>query len=278
MMSHSRSSRRGAGLMLGVALALGACAPDDTPTGQVVARVNGDEISIHQLEFAQTLQQAGAATAGSREALVDKLVDRQLAVQAALAGKLDRRMEVMMRVEEARRDILAAAYAEQVASGLDEPSREEAARYYEEHPGLFSRRKIYRLREVSLPVGSAALPEVRERMARKEDLESVLTWLRTRSEPFTDQRVLRPAERLPVEIADQLVQVGKGQTITFDRPAGLVIYTLEESEPAPISWQDAKASIQAFLKNQAAQRAVADALKRLRAEAELSANTGLTAQ
>lgn len=128
---------------LAIALSLGlvACNAEKLPETQVFARVNGDELSIHQMNFALNKLAPKVATAAERDALAEKLIDRQLAVQAATKKGLDRRTDVMMRLEEARRDILAAAYAEEVASAFDKPTNEAVARYYAEHPGLFAERR-----------------------------------------------------------------------------------------------------------------------------------------
>ena len=99
-------------LVMSGAVLLAACQPD-IDEGQVLARVNGNEISVHQFNFALS-QAPQPRSQADRSALLDKLIDRQLVVQRALENRLDRRPDVMMRLEEARRDILAAAQATEI--------------------------------------------------------------------------------------------------------------------------------------------------------------------
>ena len=122
------------------ALALAGCNQAGVEPSQVIARVNADEISVHQVNFA--LGQASKATISKseRDALVEKMIDRQLLQQQSLLQKLDRRPELMARLEEARLDILAAAYAEEVSGKLAAPDEGAAARYFAAHPALFAGR------------------------------------------------------------------------------------------------------------------------------------------
>ena len=70
-----------------LALPTAACekAAADRPATQLIAKVNGTEISIHQVR-------AGAA--GNAAQALEKVIDRELLVQKALADKLDRDPQV----------------------------------------------------------------------------------------------------------------------------------------------------------------------------------------
>ncbi len=259
-------------LAIALCLALMGCNSDKLPESQVFARVNGDELSIHQLNFSLNKIAPKGVTLAEREVLAEKLIDRQLAVQAATKNGLDRRPEVMMRLEEARRDILAAAYAEEVASAFDKPANEAVARYYAEHPGLFAERKVYRLREIVLPADSPALAETRNRLNKKDDLNDIVASLKQSPGSFTDQAVMRSAEQLPIEVVDQLVKVKRGETISFQMPRGLVIYEMQSAEAAPLTWQESMPLIQKFLNKQGESALIAADFKRLRSTAKITRN------
>ena len=74
------------------------------------------------VQINQVLQRANtngaspeAAKAMGREVL-EKLIDQQLAVDQATEAKLQRSPEVVSQIESARREILARAYLQQLAS------------------------------------------------------------------------------------------------------------------------------------------------------------------
>ena len=123
--------------LLASALVLGlvACGDkgDKKVATQVAAKVGSEEISVHQIN--QILQRANtnattpdAAKAMSREVL-EKLIDQQLAVEQAVEAKLHRSPDVVTQIEAARREILARAYMQKLASALPKPTAEEIKAY-----------------------------------------------------------------------------------------------------------------------------------------------------
>lgn len=258
------------GLIVLLTAGLFGCDKNGSEASQVIARVNSDDISVHQLNSSISQEANKIPSLSEREALIEKMIDRQLALQQSLAQGLDRRPEVMLRLEEARRDILAAAYAEEISGKLEAPNDEAGARYFGEHPGLFANRKVYRLREISLPEGSSVLAEVQSRLERKESVTVLVSWLRSQPGRFGDQSTLRAAEQLPVEIVDRLSQLKRSETIAFRSPRALVIYEVQSAEAAPVTWTMAAPMIKAHLAKQNGVAAFKEELKRLRAMAKIS--------
>ena len=156
-------------LFLSLALGLAGCGSKETekPASQVAAKVNSGEISVHQLNY--ILSRTGANT-GTPEAapkirreVLDRLVDQELAVEQAVEKKLDRSPEVLMAIENSRREILARAYIEQITAATPKPTADEAKTYYAEHPQLFAERRIYNIQEIVLPATAGVTNELRDR-------------------------------------------------------------------------------------------------------------------
>ena len=255
--------------LLSLTTLLAACSRPGMEEGQVLARVNSDEVSVHQLNFALTQGPVRPQSAADQSDLLDKRIDRQLALQQALEKKLDRRPDVMMRLEEARRDILAAAYVTELSAGMPGPTDVEVANYYRDHPGLFSERKLFRLRELSLAGDAAALPGLQQRLEQKQELPVLLAWLRQQPGAFTDQMVLRPAEQLPIEVVDRLHKVRPGEVISFRLPRALVVYQVQSAEVAPLVWAAAAPMIREHLKKQQDSERLSKALAQLRQQAKI---------
>jgi len=272
MIASTVTCRRTGGIFWAAAalsIVLAGCG-GQSEKGQILARVNSAEISVHQFNFALQQSPGKTADATERDALIDKMIDRQLAIQGALDKGLDRRAEVMMRVEEAKRDILAVAYADEIASGGQSPTEDAAARYYAEHPGLFAERKVYRLREIALPSDSPSLAEAKARVERKENLTDLATWLKQQKSSFNDQLVLRPAEQLPIEAVDQLRRLKRGEALAIRFPRALFIYEVQSTEAAPLAWKDVAPTIMAHLKKQQDLALFREELKRMRSAAKIS--------
>lgn len=205
--------------------------------------------------------------------MIEKLIDRQLAVQKAKALGLERQPEVMIRLEEARRDVLAAAYAYTVSSAQTAPSEEEVSSYYAQNPALFEARKLYLVREVVVPHGNPGLAAMQQRLDRKEGLGDALTVLRMQGGSFSDQVVHRAAEQLPLNVLEQLSRLKLGDTIAFSFPRGLVAYQLQQVHAAPKSLKTTRPEILEHLKRARDDQAVRQAVSELRQTARIERPT-----
>lgn len=266
---------------LGVALAgmaalagmsmLTACGKDDkkVPATQVVARVNGAEISVHQINDA--LARAAGVTQQNadraKREILDRLVDQQLAIEQAEAAKLDRNPNVMRAIEAAKREIIARAHLDQVAAGVGKATSEEARKYYAEHPELFSQRRVYSLQEVL--TSRDARPVLERMVSQNRTMQEITGALNEAKIPFAANAGVRAAEQLPLALAAKLHGVKTGQTAIFDVPDGITIVHVVASQTQPVSEEKALPSIETFLTNQRKAEAVAAHMKSLRDKAKI---------
>lgn len=247
---------------------LSACDKTIEP-GQVVANVNGTEISVHQ--FNHVLKLAGPA-AGSkivRKELASKLIDRELAIQQAIALKLDRNPEIMFKLEEAKRDVLAKAYAEQIVSGVPKPTETDAARYFSEHPELFKERKIFRLHEITLPVEMNQLGQAKELISKGKSMDEILSWLRQEKVEFSSQFVIRAAEQLPIQTLAKLNKTVEGGTAFFESPRGVVLYQVLAAQQSPVGLTQAIPIILDYLERTDGKQAMDSEMENLRSAAHI---------
>lgn len=270
----TRRSFRRAGAVLALLALLSACGRGSVDASQVLASVNGDEVTVHQLDLVLVRARQNNPSDKEREALIDQLINRQLLFQQAQKLELDRRPEVMSKLEDMRLEIMAAAYANELAAKLPEPADTEVTAYFKNHPALFSERRLYRLREVSIPDGQKAnapqLGQIEERLNRKERLADVLGWLGRQPGRFYEQLRMTPAEDLPVDVADRLLVLKVGDILPVRRDGGLLIYEVQGYEAAPMGWKAASQVIKKYLAREALNRAVNEEINRLRGSAKLS--------
>jgi len=237
----------------------------DRPAAQLIAKVNGTEISIHQVR-------AGAA--GNAIQALDKVIDRELLVQKALADKLDRDPQVVQSIENARRQILAQAYLERAASAAAGSSRpdeaaEDVRAFYRENPALFAERRVYRLRELAVSASVEMVDVLRSEAAKARDLEELAGWLRARGVKYRVDGLTQPAEQLPLSHLPQLARMKAGEIAVFPTPHGASVIQLVHSEEAPLSEQQAAPLIEQFLAGRRRLEAAAAEVKRLREAATI---------
>ena len=241
---------------------LAACdkaAANRSPT-RLVAKVNGTEIS---------LQQAGASSPGTTAQALDKLIDRELLVQSALAAKLDRDPQVAQSIEDARRQLLAQAYLERSAAAGAGSSRDEVHRFYEENPALFAERRIYRLRELLVSAPAEMIDVLRAEAAKVRDLEELAAWLKSRNSPYSVDSLTQPAEQLPLAFLPQLARMKAGEVAVFATPLGASVIQVVHAEDAPLSEAQAAPLIEQFLAGRRRLESAAAEVKRLRETANI---------
>jgi EpsD family peptidyl-prolyl cis-trans isomerase len=238
---------------------------------QVAAKVNGDEITIHQINtILAKMSNASpeSATPVKREVL-DRLIDQHLARQHAMELKLDRSPKVMQALESARSEILSRAYMEELVAMQPKPTPEEVRQYYQAHPELFSRRRVFSIAELVIAPDSELGAQLRQRAASAGSLEEVANWLRSKRTKFNASRAVRTAEEIPMELLPVIQEMRIGQigfTEVNGRPE---VFQLLGAEEVPVDEATATPRIQQYLFNKRSTEALARELKTMRDKANI---------
>jgi len=249
---------------------LGGCSQHPaSESSQVMARVNDNEITLQQMEDALQHMGEGATSPTLRKELAGKLVVRELAIQQAIKDKLDRKPEVMRQIEEARRDLLARAYSQQLAMTAERPSEQQAANFYSRHPELYAKRRIYLLRMMAWPSDMAELPELRQQIAEGKPLDAMLAWLGDKKAAYSKQVVIRPAEDLPLAVVKRFAEAKAGESVFVDGQRGLIAYQMVSAENAPVSWDEARDEILQKLARESGRKVVDNEMRHLRSVARI---------
>ena len=233
--------------------------------GKLAARVNGTEITVQQLP---------AADAGGFSQALDKVIDRELLVQQALAAKLEQDPAVARAMEEARRRVLADAWLERSAQKA-RSSAHEVREFYAGNPALFAERRVYRLREIAVTgeagqAGGQIAEQVRAEAANAASLDDVAGWLRWRSLKVGPVvATTQPAEDLPLGYLPRLARMREGDIAVFPSALGVSVVQLVQAQDAPLSEEAAAPVIRRFLDGRKKMELAAAEVKRLRAAAQV---------
>ena len=261
-------------LLLALVIAAGCGKKEESKSAtQVAARVNADEITIHQvnnvLSRARDLTPEAAIRAKSD--ILEKLIDQQLAKQQAIATEVDRLPQIVQAIEAARSEILARAYLEKVAATLPKPTADEVKKYYADHPELFSQRRIYKLEELAVAQKAGSDTGLAEQVKKASSMKDIAEWLKAQDIKFSANQAVRAAEALPLGLLSQL-QTLKNDEIrlvqTDDTNMGVI--HLVASETVPVGLTEATPRIQQFLFNQSASKRIAAEMKALRVKADIA--------
>jgi len=254
----------------GVAL-LAGCGGHDGGATQVAAKVNGQELTVHQINFVlqQNPQLAAAVGSEGPRQVLDRLIDQEVTLQQAQAQKLDRDPNVVAAIEAAKRDILARAYMDRQLERVPAPTPQDVQAYFDSKPELFTQRQIYTLTEVQLTLPPEAVAELQSLLQSGKTAESLAQWAGSKQYRALVNHLVRPAEGLPLTMLPQLASAADGQGV-MQMEGGLAhVFFVESRRAEPVTLEQARAAIQAAIANERKRQAAVDEVRRLRGAAKV---------
>jgi EpsD family peptidyl-prolyl cis-trans isomerase len=241
----------------------------ESKPGQTLARVDGSEITVLQLN--EELARAGVPASQQQQAskqILQALVDRQLLENAAEKEKLDRDPKVMQAIERARSLIIAQAYMQKKIGAPQRPSAAEVEDYFNKHPEFFSNRKAFDMNE--LVVSSHDLtPELRAAANGAKSLEEVAVWLDAHKVKYGRTQVTRTSSDLPPAVTQKLLALPKGQIFIVNEGERAMLIAIADTKEAPVTLAVAGPQIEQALAEEKNKELAAAEVKRLRTGAKI---------
>ncbi len=254
-------------------LALGACGEKKNGAfaSQAAAEVNGDEITVEQINFVlqQRKLRPEQAEAAGRQVL-ERLIDQQLALQKADELKLDRDPRVLQQLEAARREVVARAYLERVGEAAEKPTPQEVQAYYDDKPALFKERRIFSLQEIGVEASPEQIPALREQLGAARNVNEFVEYLKANDFRFVGNQAVRAAEQLPLNSLEAIARMRDGQAALVTTASGVQVVVLAGSRSQPVSLDQARPAIEQYLMNERRRKLADEDLKAMRAAARIA--------
>jgi EpsD family peptidyl-prolyl cis-trans isomerase len=248
-------------------LALAACGEKKASSGstQVVANVDGQEITIHQVnnELAKT-----GGTQVTKQ-LLDGLVARQLLVNAAKKDKLDTDPAVLADMERSRNLVLAQSYVSSKLKAPTRPSEQEVEDLYRKKPDWFAQRRQYEFAQLII-AGTNLTPELNALMEQPgKRLEDVVAWLDSHRIQYARQQVLKTSADLPPQMNSSLKNMERGALFVVIEGPTAILTSLQDAKSAPVTLALATPQIQQYLVSQKQNQASEQLVERLKKDAKI---------
>ena len=256
-----------------VALALAGCSgkKKDKAATQTAAKVNKEEITVHQINFVLQQQRglSPAQAASASHQVLERLIDQELAVQKAKDQDLDRDPRVVQQIEAAKREIIAHAYREHIGAGASKPTPEEIKQYYESKPALFKERRIYNVQELRIEATPAQVDELRAKLQASPNGADFVAFLKGSDYKFSGNQLILAAEQVPMSNLDSFAGMKDGQAMLNAIPNGAQVFIIVGSRSQPLDEAHAATAIENFLMAERRRKIVDDDLKALRGAARI---------
>lgn len=260
---------------LALALAASGCDRSQAPRGQVVATVDGVEITLSEINEEARLRNLQIANDKNvRAALVQELVNRKLLVREALQRKLDKTPEYILGMHRSS-DILLVAQL--LASAADEPgpTAAEVQKFIRDNPQAFDRRALVTVDRVAIP--APVPPELASRLAAAKSLEQMELLLGASGMASTRTTETWDTASLSSGDAAHLLPPSAGKLFVLAQPDRLVAGKIVASVARPTAPGDRVDLAQKSLVSQRNYAAVQQLLERQKSRAEIRYQRGFEA-
>ncbi|WP_375290999.1 peptidyl-prolyl cis-trans isomerase [Qipengyuania sp.] len=246
--------------MFAAPLALAACNSEPSaPTGQVVATVNGQEITATELEA--ELDGATAPTPEAQKNLqryaLENIINRTILAQAAEAEGLDKGPEFAVLEQKARQAALVQLLQRKIGGTLPQPSDDEIDNFITENPSLFSNRRTYVVDQIIVPQTSQRVLEALEPVKTMAEAQAVLNRMNV---PGNKTVGVIDSLTIPPQAAQQIGALPPNEVFIIPSAQGIRINQVRTSQVDPITGDQARQVAGEMLSRQRSQSAMQNSL------------------
>ncbi len=231
--------------MLSPLLASLAACNHNTPSGQVMARVNGDTITQRDVQ-AEVVAAQVPATANLKAILpgvMNAIVDRKIVSAEAKRIGLDSSPEYLALSRRADEVILGQALLEKWQAEQPRPSDDEIRDFIARNPQMFGQRKLMRVDQLRLEgasVNTRALQPL-------HSIDAVAQYLTAARVPFTRSQNVVDSAAMPAAMMRELDASPPGEPIADEEGGALVISAVRDTRPVPEASDSEHAAIDAMI-------------------------------
>jgi EpsD family peptidyl-prolyl cis-trans isomerase len=259
------------------ALAVSGCGGKDgkLDKGQVVATVDGDEITIFELnaEMQATPVPPGTDRKLAEQMALQRVIERKILARIAREQKLDKTPAFLVQERRADELILASMLRDKIAGGIAQPTESEIAQYQAQHPERFAQRKVYTVDQILFPPPRSA--DAFKQFAPLKTLEQLSEKLNADGIQFHRAPSQIDTAVLPPEIAAKIAALPAGELFIVPTPQGISANVITATTVQPLTGEQAHDLAQNALRSErfskAADAQLNERLKKARASVKYQA-------
>lgn len=123
---------------------------DDAPKGQVVVTVNGDDVTVHELNSELQLLRAPASAPRKQveQVALQRVVERKMLADVARERGLEKNPQFLLARRRLDDGLLVQALQTDIAQKVPKTTREAAEKFIAANPALFGERKIFTIDQI----------------------------------------------------------------------------------------------------------------------------------
>ncbi len=261
--------------LLAVLLAASAC--QKKAEGQVVAVVNGEEITLNELnaEIAEMNLPANADKQAARAQILQKMIDRRLLAQAAKEAGIDRDPNYISQERRMDEQLLVSMYGKKAMDTVPVPGNAEVDKFIAEHPAMFADRTRYALNQLQfdMPADANRLKELES----ANSIEDVATRLTAMGIKFEQGKGALDSAVVPEQVISRINSLPAGEPFIVPQGNKVVVSVVTGTEKVALPPERARPIAAQALRAQSLNKIGEDRLKEAKAKAKIEYQAGYEA-
>lgn len=244
---------------------------DRKPQGQVVATVNGDEITRQQVNM--LISNNGTVPPAKRQELQNtalaQLVNRQLLVQAAKDRKIDKSPEYLAAVRQASDAIAIQMLQQDIVQSVRTPLDLDITKFIAQNPARFEQRELLTVDQIRAPDSVLKTSW----FAAAKSLDEIVAHLKQDGTQFDRTTRQLDTISLPPEILAK-VKAATTEPLGFASGGVAIINVVIGRTPAPLMGEEARQAALALMRKQSAEQAMKRNVDILKSQANVEYQPG----
>ena len=231
--------------LLGSALSLSGCgkeskAEEKLEKGQVVASVNGEDVTIYELnaELQGVRMPSGDARKQVEQLALKKVVDRKILADIARDRGLDKTPNYLLQKRRADEALLVELLQQDTAGKIPPTTDEDSEKFIADHPTMFADRKILIIDQIQFP-----MPTDREMLKSFQPLKTLDEFEQKLTASNIQYRHVPTSIdtlQLPPEMAKSILALPPGEIFVAPASGLITANRITEIRPAPLGGTEAK--------------------------------------
>lgn len=250
-----------------MAILISGC--DKKPEGQVAAVVNGDEITLQEIntEIGNANIPAGADSKEVQRAALQRIVERRLLAQSAKEDGLDKTPEYLIRSRQINDALLVQLLGQRAEKSFEVPDQQAINKYMAENPSMFAGRKMYVVDRIQfgLPSDVAQL----KTLESAHSMEEVAKTLNGLGIKFERGAAKMDSAQLGQQRLDQILALPAGEPFVIPENGMVTVAVITGESPLAGSSAEMTAMATQALRRKALTTSLEQRLKQARAKGEI---------
>ena len=259
------------GLLTG-ALLLAGCQKE--ATGQVAAVVNGEEITLQEInaEIGDVQLPEGVDKTQVQQAALQRIIDRRLLAQAAREDGLDETPDFLLRRRQLEDALLIQLLGQRTGRTTSVPEAKAIDDYMSQNPAVFGGRAIYTVDRIQFPIPSDA-NKLRE-LEDDHSMDAVAATLRQMEIQFTRAPAQIDSAQLGQERLNRILALPEGEPFVIPEGGVVTVAVITGETAQPVQDDQARPAAVQMMRNQSLSDAMRQRLESEKAEAEVKYQQG----